>query len=485
MNNIKDWTHKIHPVLGIIILGFILRIVFLFFFGEAFWARTNIFVSNDTMAWANSIENLIKHGTYSVDINNPYGYFGRLPGYSFFIGFFYLLVGQNWERAFPLIAWTQILLDCINIFFIYNIAKNLFKTNHLSLVVALIYACYPFVIVWTPVAYSETLSIFFLLGGFYFLSRGIKHTDLIWAAVFWGVGSLFRPQLLFLLPSACLFLYLQEKTINLKVIKQILLFGFIFIVSYSPWPLRNYVNHKKMILTQDLRGFSNWNIDVVSFMQYIYSVKPEWEPQFSQIIQNKPVDYPFLSPVPTSDSIQFQKAVRLSQNCGSGFCKWKGYWNKEFNLSLSCNQEIKQLYDDLRMKQIKNKPFEFYVRVPLLNLKKAVFKEQLVVSKNKIQSLANLLFIYRSFMILLGLLGCILMFRKKDRHIALAVFCLSYFLLAYLALCAGTLPQMRNIEIRYFLQADILLIIPAGFTLYYFHTIIKPRLLIIFRKKYN
>jgi hypothetical protein len=482
MNNIKNWTNKINPILIIIILGFILRIVFLFFFGEAFWARPNVFVNNDTMAWGSSIENLIKHGTYSVDTNNPYGYFGRLPGYSFFMGIFYLLAGQNWERAFPLIAWTQILLDCINIFFIYNIVKNLFKITHLSLIVAFIYACYPFIIVWTPVAYSETTSVFFLLGGFFFLSKGIKNKYLIWSAVFWGVGSLFRPQLLFLMPAASFFLYLQEKKINIRFLKQVILFGFVFIISYSPWPIRNYINHKKIILTQDLRGFSNWNEDVISFMQYIYSVKPEWEPQFSQIIQKKPVDYPFLSPVPTSDSIQFQKAVWLSQNCGSGFSSWKGYWNKNFNLSLSCDQEIKLLYDDLRSKQIKNKPFEYYVKIPLLNLKKALFKQQLVNSKNKIQLLANLLFNYRTLMILLGSLGCILMFCKRDGHRAFAVFFLSYFLFTYLALCAGTLPQMRNIEMRYFLHADILLLIPAGFAIYYFYMLIKPNFLILYGK---
>ncbi|HET8647000.1 MAG TPA: hypothetical protein VFO85_16005, partial [Vicinamibacteria bacterium] len=39
---------------------------------------------------------------------------------------------------------------------------------------------------------------------------------------------------------------------------------------------------------------------------------------------------------------------------------------------------------------------------------------------------------------------------------------LSFFVLLYLTLCAGTSPQLRNIEMRYFLPADVLLLIPAA-----------------------
>jgi hypothetical protein len=41
--------------------------------------------------------------------------------------------------------------------------------------------------------------------------------------------------------------------------------------------------------------------------------------------------------------------------------------------------------------------------------------------------------------------------------------CLLYFMLLYFYLCFGTGDQCRNIEIRYFLPADILLLIPAAF----------------------
>jgi len=40
---------------------------------------------------------------------------------------------------------------------------------------------------------------------------------------------------------------------------------------------------------------------------------------------------------------------------------------------------------------------------------------------------------------------------------------LSYFLILYITLCSGIGPQFRNIEMRYFLQADVILLIPAAF----------------------
>jgi len=38
-----------------------------------------------------------------------------------------------------------------------------------------------------------------------------------------------------------------------------------------------------------------------------------------------------------------------------------------------------------------------------------------------------------------------------------------FFGILYLYLCFGTSPQCRNIEMRYFLQADVFMLIPAAF----------------------
>jgi nicotinamide riboside transporter PnuC len=74
------------------------------------------------------------------------------------------------------------------------------------------------------------------------------------------------------------------------------------------------------------------------------------------------------------------------------------------------------------------------------------------------------LFYYRSLLILLGLAGIFMMLFKQETR-PIAAFVGLFFVMLYGYLCFGTSPQCRNIEIRYFLQADILLLIPAAFLL--------------------
>ena len=147
----------------IFVLGIATRVIFTIFFAQDFVCRQNIYVDGDTSAWLNSIKNLIEHGTYTIDLNNDYGYFFRMPGYSFFIGLFFLITRNNLEIMYPLIGWVQILLDIFSIYLIYKISFKLFENVNVSLISGVLYATYPFIIVWTPVVYSESTSVFFLL----------------------------------------------------------------------------------------------------------------------------------------------------------------------------------------------------------------------------------------------------------------------------------------------------------------------------------
>jgi hypothetical protein len=239
-------------------------------------------------------------------------------------------------------------------------------------------------------------------------------------------------------------------------------FGLLFLFVYLPWPIRNYVNHDKLILTQDLRGIPNWNIDALAFMEYIYSVKAEWEPQFSQIIENQKVIWPKEAYLSKEDSAKLERVTFLSQNCGSGFSHWRGYWKESFTEG-NCNEEIKKIYDELRAEQVQKKPFHFWVTLPLLNLKKAIFKLTLYDTKTLARKLASILFVYRTLLILIGVVGCIYLLKSGQPGAYFGGIVLCYFLLLYILLCAGVGPQFRNIEMRYFLPADILLLIPGAF----------------------
>ena len=446
---------KSNKIFLIVILGLAVRFLFTLFFADLFYNRPNIFVDGDTQAWAISFQNLFETGSYTINPGHEYGYFGRMPGYSFFIGIFWLFIG-NWDHVFPVVGWFQIFLDTISIFLVYRIAQRIFKNDSTALFASLLYALYPFIIVWNPVVYSECTSVFLMLFSLYHLLQK-KPVNTFWSGLLLGLGILFRPQLLFLLPVYIIAIFISEKRI---LSKSVLLFVFAILITYGVWPLRNIAYHNKVILTQDLRGMKNWNADVLSFMQYTYSVKAEWEPQFSSIIKNTPTTWPKESYRTKNDSLLLDHAVILSKNCGSGFSFWKGYWKNTVEENNSCTKEVSTIFNYLRNNQIIYNSINYYLIVPFSNLKKAVFKSALYNAGSSVGIIASLLFYYRTILILSGLLGIILMAFRKHYYYLIFI---SFFLLLYGTLCWGGTPQMRNIEIRYFIHADILLLFPAAF----------------------
>lgn len=450
----------------IIFIGLVIRLLFLFFISKHYFGRENIFVDKDTYAWAKSFENLVNTGEYTISPGNEYGYFARIPGYSFFIGIFWFFVG-NWEKAFQIVAFVQILLDLVSIWLIYKITLKIFSNNKIALLSSLLYSSYPFIIVWNPVAYSESISVFLMLLSIFLF---IKEENNIFLSGFTlGIGTLFRPQLLLLIP---IFFFIILK--KYKLTKTIIFFILSISFSYGLWPIRNFVLHRKIVLTQDLRGMSNWNSDVISFMQYVYSVKEDWNPQFNSIIKNQKTEWPKISYFNKKDSVLLEYAVKLSKTCGEGFSYWEGYWKNIVTKDSSCTNKIKQIFNYLRYRQIKNNPFNFWIKVPLQNLKKAIFKSKLTDNSTLYRKLASNLFYYRTLLIFLGLLGCYFMKRNKIKYSGMFVF---FFLFTYIILCFGTLPQMRNIEIRYFLHPDTLLIIPSSYTIYLITIFLRKKLI--------
>ncbi len=454
--------HRIDSILLLLAAGFLLRLIFMCFLAEPYFGRKDIHVDGDTWAFAWSFQNLLETGEYTVNPGKEYGFFGRMPGYPFFIGFFYLLSGQEWTTAFRIIAWVQIFTDILAGWLLYLIAMKLWKNRRTASIVLLLYMCYPFAIVWTPVVYAESLGIFLTVLAFYFYVHREKPYYAVWCGLSLGLGILVRPQAFLLLAALMVMLPFAGGLRFIAVVKKALLILLPALLLYAAWPVRNWVNHGKLVLTQDLRAFYNWDIDVLAFMQYVFSVKSGWEPQYSMLIKNKRVVFPPESYRNPEDSLMLERAVTLAQDCGSGFSHKKGYWKAPFD-EPNCNREIKALFDTLRQNQIRYHPWNFYVKVPLKNLQKAVFKTSLTDNEGIIRKLASLLFIYRTALILAGLLAAFTICCRKQLRKGSVLAPPVYAVFLYLVLCAGTAEQMRNIEMRYFVPADVLLLLPAAF----------------------
>jgi hypothetical protein len=196
-------------------------------------------------------------------------------------------------------------------------------------------------------------------------------------------------------------------------------------------------------------------------MQYIYSVQNEWEPQMSQILAQEDVKIPDVLKDNPEEVAYLTELFEKSKTCSRGFSYWANA-KRKYQKEIGCTEEITAQFQELRKKHIKMYPLNFYVILPLKNLKKALFKLSLNDTSTLIKKVASSLFIFRTLLIILGILGLIFMYRNtvnKEMTFLIA----SFFLLLYLMLCGGTSPQMRNIEVRYFVHADILLLLPASY----------------------
>jgi hypothetical protein len=266
-----------------------------------------------------------------------------------------------------------------------------------------------------------------------------------------GVGVLFRPQILVLTAIVAVRLAIDAKRTRARRLGFFLI-G--FALAYGPWPIHNFVHHGRVVLTQDLRAFKNWAPDVISFMQYMYSVQAGWEPQFGQLVTNQPVTFPAASGAVPADRPKLEAAVALAQRCGSGLRHWKQSALPPI-AGPNCDTEVARLFGELRESQYRNNPVNAYVRVPLQNLRKALFKQSLTDTSSRARKLASLLFLYRTALLVVGVGAAAVILRRRADPTGVVWIALVYFACWYLLLCAGTLTQLRNIEMRYLLPAAI------------------------------
>ncbi len=465
----KNIFNNNRPLTYIVLAGLLLRLLFITVGAAVYFGRANIFVDGDTSAWAHSFQNLWEHGTYTINLEKEMGAFNRLPGYSFFLGIFYLLCGQDWNVTYKVVGWFQTLLDVTLIPIIFSISMSVFNHRRVALITAALYALYPFVIVWTPVCYSEYMSIYIMFWALYFLLRNdIKYNYAI-AGLLLGLGGLFRPQLILLSPAFGFYVLLKYRSTLSSFVRHCFVMGLCFIIGYGAWPIRNYLNYNKIIPVQDLTGANNWSPDVIAYMQYMFAVKTDWFPQFTQIIENDNYEltpYAFAS---KEDSLLLLKGIGMAKNCSRGFSYWKGYWKELVPESEDCGPELSEIFNTVRHNIIIKYPFRFYVLVPLSNLKKALFKLTLNDTKTFARKAASGLFVYRTLLILIGFISCMVLifgFDGKSKWLALLV--LTYFVIIYVFICAGTGTQTRNIEMRYFIHADLLFLFPAAYLINHF-----------------
>ncbi len=459
-----------YAFLFILILGILLRLFFVFVGGKIYYGQEDYFIQRDTSSWFQAFINLYEHGTFTISPNIDAGKFFRPPGYSFLFGIFYLISLENYALAWKLLVGCQVIMDIASIYLISGIAKsamaNVTNENKIpfSNLCALLYAVYPFVIIWTPVLYAETSSIFFLLLSIYFAFQKTTFRSAFLSGIFVGIATLIRLQCAFGILFIAGVFFFSGKSIQNRI-RHGFFFGFAILISYGLWPARNYFLQNRILFSQDLNMGHHWSPDYLSFVDFTHSIGTDHTEYYFQILRDEKVNWPKVAFTEPVDSLLLDSVVNLCRTCSNGFAYWK--WGErispELNLpSNPCDTIIHHIFDELIQKQKSKNSFHYYVTIPLENLSKSFFKMSLYGNKSMaVKLFSSLLFIIRSVLIFTGLFGIYFAFKNNFLQKKFLIFILFYFAAWYLFLSFN----YRNMEMRYLVHTDILLLIPAAYVI--------------------
>lgn len=438
-----------HKALFIIIgLGFILKLIYVFIVGPAFFGD-RLFINADSYSYTDAIKNLIHHGSYTHDLTYPLASFGRLPAVSFIWGFFYLLAGS---KAYLCFALFQAVLDVFVAVMIFKIVRNYFSAK-VGLWVVLMHCLFPLTTFFAAHTSAEYLSVFVVIAVFYklvFFRPDLK--NYISLGILLVFGFYVREILLLLIPLSVIYVW-KNFGLNIKYNTITLL---VMVLLYLPWPVRNYMNSEKIILLKPYSsGYPEFQEDMFSYMFWLYSwhdgdVDEYLEYSFHL---DKPVRFPEEVFENKYEKKLAYDLVRLAQHCGASFIVWQrgAEWEHRQH---NCDHTalISRSFDLLKNNYKMNHPFVYYFKVPILNLKKAFFKSSLKNKQNVNSPLFIAAMIFRSLMLFIGLMVCLIKWRI-DYFKA----CFFFFVVVYFVICF----ILRQVEMRYLFQADVLMLIAA------------------------
>jgi hypothetical protein len=430
--------------------GLLLKLIYLFIIGPGLFAH-ELLINNDTVSYTDSFINLIKNGTYTHTPGYEPASYGRLPGLPFIWGFFYLIFGlQNSYWAF---AVFQVLLDALVCRFLYRIAERLFSSRTALGVVAL-YVPLPLTFYYVTKTGTEYLSWFVCISVFYQLVFFKAQTrNVMMLSLTLVVGFYVRETLLLLVPLSLFYLNRHYAF----SIRNVLLGITTFLLIYLPWPIRNYFNYQKIIPVKELSaGYRSYNTDITSFMYWMYAWHDSNIMDYFDAAYNDKAAIKFPEEIfntPTEEKLAYD-LILLGRSCGSSFIDWKRIAELPHRRT-NCNydQLITNGFRFLEESYASSHPFTYYVKVPLLNAKKALFIGDISSRHQQIPKYSRIIFILRTIMILLGIFACVI-FWRHDFFKLLFIF----FIISLVFFCA----VLRQVEVRYLYPSDAMLWIASS-----------------------
>ena len=197
------------------------------------------FHTSDTIGYVEPAMNLMSEGEFSrggmPEIN-------RTPGYPIF-----LISGLALGRLELVTIALQIILSCLTVFLVYQIALKLFERVDVAILAAALYTLEPLSIVYTSLMMTETLFAFLVMLAIYFLVRYLANAKLKYfcaAAIVLSAAAYVRPVAYFLptiIVIGMLAISVVRKEVNWKLLIHICVFLLISMAPILAWQARNSV----------------------------------------------------------------------------------------------------------------------------------------------------------------------------------------------------------------------------------------------------
>ena len=410
------------------------------------------FEDGDTPTFLNSFMNLINYGTYCFDFALKDSCFYRLPTYPFFLGINYLVFGK---LAWISVSVFQSIIDAASCCLAFAISRSLNFNLIAQRLVALLFVFYPFTIVWAPIQYPEIIGVFFVLLAVYL----IVDKNMVFAVIGGGAAlvlAVWSKQYIVAILPAVIFFVAARPALK-KFLAMTVAVYLSFVVLYSPWPIRNYVNHGEwaplMGKTTGCRHFLSDYNSAFSFIGLFYENPNE---TMDSIVRKGQLILPASKFVDNHRS-EIDNAARLAFESGPSFKAWRREVVNISEESRRSEKNVSNAFEALSAKAKNEMGFMEYYRTGLEGFQKGFFKTTFI-AKSGSSIVQSLLFGYRGILVTLGI-SAIFIAHGRVR----------WFILGVLLYWFSTLTVLsfihRHLEMRYLLMSDMLLILCSGLTI--------------------
>jgi len=187
--------------------------------------------------------NILRYGQYAFEPGVPTAL--KTPLYPLFLSAIYSVFGHSYLA----VRIIQSIIGSLSCVVVYFIGKKISDKN-LGYVSAIICVFYPFFIYYTGYLLVETLFTFLLAVTIYCLIIAMEKPigmNFGLSGVLMGLSGLCKPTAFVFFPFAILGFLINLGTRKFSTYKNLAVFFFLFVLTLSPWIIRNYVVFHRII----------------------------------------------------------------------------------------------------------------------------------------------------------------------------------------------------------------------------------------------